>query len=315
VKKLSNSNIYVILTYLICGVIIFTSLLINIDKYLYFISSLIIGTLIIVIYINKFIKIQKKHKIIFWLYYIVSVVTLFGFLLTKKFIYTSLLSDAPRGYTGRTGNMGDSGTSYFLETYQERFYNDLINNIELYLNDVLNETNSKFNRNNKLFNNYFIKEKIKKICTSKELFNALHKSSLNDIENNQNNPNIYYSEDDYKQILNKLNTIIVENPNLTLNKSNGEFNNKPSWIQTIMRNNCKEDLKLKQKLKLKFNENLYTILQNSKQLYNNNNGFRFLNSDLEIEKYYDNLIIKNNINPMTYLKINSKLWNGDKSEI
>lgn len=311
IKTYTRNMIYVILNYIVGASLIISSLLLNLDNYLYSLSFTIISFLIIVGFINKFIIIDQKYNIVFWLYIIVTAITLTGFILTKKYIYNSINSNAPRGDQGIQGNIGKAGKSYFLETFSERCYSDLINSIEDYIKSVKGTNN--IDKNKTYFNNMFLKEKIKDICTSNNFIrlfdtfnnNCIHNGTNRYCENTGEECNIsneacdtdISNEEKYNKILNNLKEIIVD-------KDYNDDNDK-SWIQHILENSCNEDNALKNKLNIKSYEKLYRdsdtnsdtnhdrmIQKYDIRRHNNKEGMKYLYSDFKHENYFDELISK-----------------------
>ena len=86
------------------------------------------------------------------------------------------------------------------------------------------------------------------------------------------------------------------------------------WLNTILKNNCKETNLLKTKLKIKSYEDINDILGNTDlRLYNNKTGHLFLEDEFLNNKYYNEILVKranDNRNPFRILDKNTDLKYG-----
>ena len=114
-------------------VLIILSILLNFKKYVYFLGMFLITIIISIMLILK-LNIRRfftdKLYIIFYLLIPISFIVLLNFLVSKYFIYNMSETQAPKGSIGERGSIGETGKSYFTETYAERCYVDLINHLE-----------------------------------------------------------------------------------------------------------------------------------------------------------------------------------------
>ena len=158
----------------------------------------------------------------------------------------------------------------------------------------------------------FLKNNLKRICYSNEFLDHFYKNKNDDklpeceakyndngniigrrCNNNNkicnNNSDCFVtsnSENTYKYLLNTLKT------------------KSTVWLKTILRNNCKEDIRLRNKLGGNSYETLEDLYNNDEiddnYKYNSSIGKRFLKSNFENNKYLDNEANKNiNKNPFS----------------
>ena len=219
-------------------------------------------------------------------------------------------TEAPKGNVGERGSIGESGTNYFTETYAERCYVDLINNLENTFQDIKNSNDIEYDTKDYHINNFFLKSNLKRICYSNEFLDHFYKNKNNDII-----PECVAKYNDSGNIIgrrcNNNNNICNNNSDCFVSSSNiNTYNNllkilknkSNIWLKTILRNNCKEDIRLRNKLGGNVTETLEDLYNNGEidnnYKYNSSVGKRFLKSDFENDKYLDKELNKNiNKNP------------------
>ena len=174
---------YKILTILIWTFVILSSMLLNYNQILYFISLFIIGACIVTIYILQMIPQIKEFYIIFWLLYFISTIVILSIIITKKFMFNNINNQPIPGVKGDLGIIGNSGISYKLDKYPDKCYNELISTIEQYLtyNKKINniDINNKYTDEN--LKNLYLKNLIKRICMSEDFGNYIY-SDANSLE-------------------------------------------------------------------------------------------------------------------------------------
>lgn len=77
------------------------------------------------------------------------------------------------GDKGYSGNTGKPGKSYFLNTYAEKCYDEIINECETFLINNKIQNNRNYNNNEPQLKNMYLKNKIKDICNSIQFNNFL----------------------------------------------------------------------------------------------------------------------------------------------
>lgn len=325
-----NTNL-LISNYAFWILLIILSFLINFKKYLYFVSSYIIAILITIGFVYKFdLKKYFKNNFFFMaiLLTISSIIVLLNFIVSKYFIYSMINTEPPQGEKGETGKYGKSGTSLYIDTIAERCFQDVYNHLEESYEEIKKSNNIDFNTKDYHVNNIFIKDNIKRICYSKEFLDNFYLSRSNDSSvtpqcimkyDNKNNivgrfcnlPNeygniekcnidsdCYFIEDNdvtYKRVVNKIKKQISGTEN--------------SMLELILRNNCKDDIKLRDTLGGSKHLTIKDMYNNPNESYdtnlkyNNKMGHRFLNDYFMNDKYWDNHLNKNvNNNPFIKIK-------------
>lgn len=303
---LTNLN-YKILALLIWVFFILSSMLLNYDKILYFISLFMIGTCVITIYILKMIPEIEEFYMIFWLLYIISAIVILSIIVTKKFMFNNIYNQPLPGDKGSIGNIGKSGISYKLETYPDRCYVELINAVEEYLINNKKSNKLDYNPDEPQLKNLYFKNLLKQICMSQEFGNYIYGNTQSEIceydgdnrrrfirgttrpcINNQNNiikPSSYNDKEArYNDIIKKLKNKIIYNEN--------------SWIKTILKNGKIENKKLYGNFgfnELNYsNEKLDKILNNDSNIiedykYNNKKGHQFFNDYFYTNKFFNDV--------------------------
>ncbi len=317
--------------YAFWGLLIILSILINFKKYLYFASlyAILILVTIGLVYkldVNKYFKDNVFYLALLLIF--VSLIVLFNFIMSKYFIYDMINTQPPQGDKGEKGTYGKSGKSLFIETIAERCFQDVYNHLEESYENIKKSNDIDFDIKDYHINNNYIKENIKRICYSREFLDNFYLESGRhngvipecimkyDTDNNMigrhcSVPNKYGNiercsvdsdcfmiEDNtikYNKLLNNIKSQIAGNEN--------------SMLELILRNNCKEDIKVRDKLggpKHLTLDNMYdnpneTIDKNFK--YNNRMGHKFLNDHFMNEKYWENHLNKKiNNNPFDRIK-------------
>ena len=297
---------YRILFGLLWGFFILCSILLNYNQILYFTSLFMIGICVIAIYILTNIPVSTEFNLIFWILYLISTFIIMSIIISKKFVFNNINTDAPIGDKGITGKLGNTGISYNLKTYPEKCYDELITTVESYLIQNKTGNNIEFDKNEYNLKNLYFKNLLKSICLSKELGNYIHginttktcvyneklgKRVIKDTNiscdkttiNNKNNKN---SEIRYNIIISKLKKIVIQ------------------WIKEILKNNDYQNNKLLTDLGYSQNNNLEQLYLLEDKKYNNNIGHNFLKDHFYNETYFEQHIIKkNNKNPFNIIKL------------
>lgn len=165
------------LNYILWGVIILCSLLINFHLYLYFGSVFVIGIITIFIYIYKVLGVDfflsGNMKPMFWILFVAFIITLLVAMISKRVLISSKNSEPPRGITGRQGNRGIKGKSYFIESISEKLYVVYIEALEEYFKQILDKNKIPYDKHKYQFNNIYLKNIINRICHSEEMMTFL----------------------------------------------------------------------------------------------------------------------------------------------
>ena len=360
------------LNYIFWGIIIVLSVLVNFHLYLYFGTVFILGVVFMAIYIHKIVRVitfvESDYNLFFWMLFVTLFIPIFVILITKRVLYSALSSEAPQGYTGAVGNVGNTGTNFFIETPGDKAYVLIVNGIEKYFREILDKNEIDYDGNIPQFNNMYLKENLKRICNSKEFIESILNSSNVDnivcakIRGRNNNRFCTHVTNRFEipstpsttkpcvsdkdcNILNARDSIISENENLkellkldgTQNELNTVFLRVKYWIRLILENNCEQDKKLREKLKIQsiyklsevnmgfvdnfreFQEDTtktdqetdtYLDLNNINHLRMNNLlGRKFLQSNFQNHKYWQNNNIKTiNRNPFDIIH-QDPIWN------
>jgi hypothetical protein len=308
---LAGINIYYITHYrilvgLLWGFFIICSLLLNYNQILYFTSLVTIGVCIIAIYILKTIPIIPEYNLIFWILYLITTSVIISIIISKKFIFNNINTDAPIGDKGIIGKPGDTGKSYNLKTYPEKCYDELINTIESYLIQNKTGNNIEFDKNDYNLKNLYFKNLLKNICLSREFGNYIYginttkpcvyndklgKRVLKDTniscDKTVKNSTIAKNSDiRYNIIVPKLKKIVIH------------------WIKEILKNNSYQNNKLLSDLGYSQTTNIDNVYLLEDTKYNNNVGHNFLKDPFYNEHYFEQHIIKkNNKNPFNIIKM------------
>ena len=163
----------VTLNYIFWGFVIANSILMNFHQYLYFGSVFVIGIIVIFIYIFKVIGVEyfvdANMTPYFWLLYALFFIALAVIIVTKRVLLTSRRSQAPQGNDGYKGIAGPAGKSYFIESLGEQIYVQIIESIEDHLKSILDANEIPYDKTQPQFNNYYLKDVIKRISNSTQM--------------------------------------------------------------------------------------------------------------------------------------------------
>ena len=159
---------YKILVGIIWCIFIISSLLLNYSLTVYFISSIIIGFSILAIYIMLKIPIKKNLSIIFWILYFISALVITFIVASKKMFFANVYNEPLMGSKGEDGNIGTKGESYYLKTYPEKCYNDLVLTVEDYLVQNMKINDIDYNSYDYQLKNLYFKQLLKRISLSQE---------------------------------------------------------------------------------------------------------------------------------------------------
>lgn len=339
-KNIASSNFFIIFNYAFWILLIMLSILINFKKYLYFLSLFVITIILTIITLIKFdYKKYFKDKLYITVYLLsgISFIVLLNFLIAKYFIYNMIDTDPPEGNKGNKGEVGHNGKSFFVDSLPEQCYNELITHIENEYEKIKKSNDISFNIKDYHINNMFLKNNIKRICYSNEFLDNFYKNTRSsddpecimkydsennmigrfcNVENKYGNIEKCNSDNDcitledteikYKRIVNELKEAIA--------------GTETSWLNLILRNNCEQDIKLRDKLggpKYQTLDQLYenTYEDHDRNLrYNNQVGHDFLNDFFQNDKYWDKHLNKKlNNNPFDTIK-ELKYNNDDKKQ-
>ena len=311
-------------------VFIITSLLINFNQYLYFASTFAIGYILIAIFIKMKFKINPGEDTIVWLAYIVSVVVLLSIIMTKKFVIDNLYTQPMTGDKGKQGVKGNNGTGYFMKSYQERSYNEIILHIEEYLKQNKEFNNIPFEEEPHLKNLYF-KDIIKRVIYSQEYGDYVFKGN-DKCETGGNRGNPRYrrceiskipcdsdldclrnsdSESRYNQITDYLKKVFLEYIKIILKNTDKQDtiieNNNLSYLNSIMQQ-CGNEKSTRSESKTTVTSSI-----ESNKYYNNKFGHQFLNDYFLTCKFFDRRQVKRYLDNNPIDEIKNKEFNGNIS--
>ena len=329
----TKNTVLTIFNYIVWAIIAICSIFLNLNKIIYFISSIILGTLIVVGYIFlkfnfNFETTENRENIMLFFYILLatSIISIVGFILSKKYMIFMSTSQPPIGAPGELGPIGRQGTSYFMESLPEKCYNEIINEAEKLLVSIKKANKISFKSKEYQLKNQYFKNNLRRICYSKQLLDPFYgiggnysDSLIKPVCINHPYPSqrICSNKDDYG------NTIGCDSNQDCF--TNTEYNyddlyqkrvamlkSKTSeWIKIILRNNCEEDIKLKENLGGKKYETLEDLDLDANDLrrYNSKTGHKFLDDYFFNDVYWDEYLIKKiNNNPFNTIKQDS-VWN------
>ena len=162
---LTNNKQYLILNYLVWGGFFLSSLLLNLDKFIYAIAIFCISCLLVIGFINKMMALRIYEEYLLWMFFIASVLTMFGVIVSKKMAYTLINKEPYDGLMGEEGPIGNRGEIYYDDTREQQCYSHLINSVENLFRSVKRENEIPFDVKEYQFNNAYLKNIIKKYCT------------------------------------------------------------------------------------------------------------------------------------------------------
>ena len=119
---------------MIISIFIVTSLAINLSKFIIATGLFLIGTIILFIYS---LMNPSENPILFWLMFAISIIVLGSVLLFKRLLFNMLIYSGPTGDKGVLGDIGEDGTSYILNNYPNRCYDELLNECEQLFAEIL----------------------------------------------------------------------------------------------------------------------------------------------------------------------------------
>ena len=331
ITQQTKNKIYVIFNYIVWGFIAVVSLFLNLNKIVYFISSIFIGTLIIVGYIFLKFKFEfntneNKDNIMLFFYILLatSIISIIGFILSKKYIIFMNNSQPPMGAPGEIGPIGKTGESYFLEKIPVKCLDEIITHAEELLVSIKKKNKIPFKSKEYQLKNTFLKNNLQRICHSKQFLDPFYGNGNDDtlkqpecINHPYPSKRICSNKDDYG------NTIICDTTQdcFTNTQYNYDalYKNRVSmlkskvseWIKIILRNNCEENIKLKEMLGGKKYENLEDLDLGESDLrrFNNKMGHKFIDDYFFNDVYWDEYLVKKiNNNPFDIIK-QDPVWN------
>jgi hypothetical protein len=169
--KYTKIKDYKILVGIIWSIFIISSLFLNNSLTVYFISSIIIGFSILAIYIMLKIPIKKNISIIFWVLYFISALVLTFIVASKKMFFANVYNEPLMGLKGDDGAIGNKGDSYYLKTYPEKCYNDLVLTVEDYLVQNMKINDIDYDSYEYQLKNLYFKQLLKRVSLSQEFNN------------------------------------------------------------------------------------------------------------------------------------------------
>ena len=184
----TKNHLFKISNFFVWGSIIVLSILINMKKFVFFISTFLALIVITILFLIKHnIKKYFKDKLYFGVYMLLGVTFfgIFNFIITKYFIYNIINTDPPIGDQGEEGIIGEDGQNFFVKNYAERCYNDLINNLEKEYQNIKETNKVDFDVKEYGIKNYYFKNNIQRICYSKQFLDHFY---LNSLDNSKKSP-------------------------------------------------------------------------------------------------------------------------------
>ncbi len=177
------------LNYIFWGIIIVLSVLINFKLYIYFGSVFVLGIIFLAIYIHKIVKVitfvEKDYNLFFWMIFGTLFLPILILLITKGVLYKAINYEAPQGYTGEVGKVGNTGTQFFIESVGDRAYVLIVNGVEEYIREIFDRNEIDYDGTEMQFNNMYLKDNLKRICNSEEFITKLWNLAKTDRNNYQ----------------------------------------------------------------------------------------------------------------------------------
>lgn len=326
----SNEPLFKIANIFLWSSLIILSILINTRKFLFFISTFLILIIISILFLIKYnIKKFFNDKLYYGVYMLLAITFfgLFNFIVTKYFIYNMVDTEPPIGDSGEVGNTGEDGINYYTKNFAEKCFVDLINNLEKEYEEIKKSNKIEFDVKEYQIKNYYLKDNIKRICYSKQFLDNFYLNSTNDshkshecvmiynfgvpIERKCNIPDKYGV---YKKCNTNSDCILFKDHDLEYKRLLNILKNETTiWLKEILRNNCEEDIRLRNKLGGEVYESLEDVNSSenfdSSLLYNSRIGHQFLNDYFQNDAYLDeNLNTKVKPNPFIRIK-DREIWN------
>jgi hypothetical protein len=242
-------------------------------------------------------------------------------IVTKKMLVGAYSSDAPRGQIGQQGNVGAIGDSYFIESLPDKAYVLIINGLEDFLREVYDFNEVEYDHHEKLFNNYYLKENIKRITSSTQFLSQImpnvasgqldqecafpnsdsgsnmtspvrrcysRNNRLREDENDIPERTCSYDSDCYSSQTPIQSVPVINLEDTSDNPLFDLFVEIRYWIILILENSCEDDKRVKKMLKIPD----YYSLQN-------------FNQSIEPDFGLLSLSDKQNINSINYYRMNS----------
>ena len=319
----STDKIFKISNFFFWGSLLILSILINLQKFLFFISTFLIIIIIFLLYLIKNnIKKYFNDKLYLGVYMLLGVTFfgLFNFIITKYFIYNMINTEAPIGDAGEQGKLGLDGTNFFVNKLGERCYVDLINNLERKYEEIKKTNKVDFDIKEYQIKNYYLKDNIKRICYSKQFLDNFYLGQtpgnitpecvmkyINKVPDRRicNVPDKYGQ---YRQCESSKDCYVQGNDEAIYRRLLAQLKTETeSWLTKILKNSCEEDIRLRDKLGGQVYETLDQV-NSSEQFdsnlrYNSRMGHIFLNDYFQNDVYLDeNLNTKVKENPFNKIK-------------
>jgi len=313
--KYTKITDYKILVSIIWSIFIISSIFLNNSLTVYFISSIIIGFSILAIYIMLKIPIKKNISIIFWVLYFISALIITSIIASKKMFFANVYNEPLMGSKGEDGSIGNKGESYYLKTYPEKCYNDLILTVEDYLVQNMKINDIDYDSYEYQLKNLYFKQLLKRVSLSQEFNNyvffgifetkdtdmpglptKIYNNNICNYTGKTNNIGPNYSRTygdtdeqcqydrtgyDFQKTSrniraeNNYNKIIKELKKLVI-----------KWCKFILFNNDNEDNNLKKKLGYDITANIDNIIPTT--LFNNDKIHEIIDNNLREDMRYNN---------------------------
>ena len=287
----------------ICALVtyIISSILLNLNKYLYFLSSFVIGILVTTIMTLLLIPFIKDEQIVLWLLYTVSWFVIAVVIITKKIIVEYLIKKPLPGEKGVLGDRGIGGDAYFLKTYPEKSYNEIILNIESFLEQNKKDNNIPFNEGDKHLKNNLLKDIIKRIVYSQEYGNYLYSVDKSCVHLDSQGKRKCLDKSDKGNINCNINSDCSSSTNVNIEIKYREItdylkNITLDYIKIILKNNCAEEETLKERNLGQLSDGSNNYYRNLNELYNNKSGHKFIDDYFLNEQFFNTYLIKKNKN-------------------
>ena len=326
--KKSTDKIFKVSNLFFWGSLLILSILINLQKFLFFISTFLIIIIVCILFLIKNnIKKYFTDNLYLGVYMLlaVSFFGIFNFIVAKYFIYTMNDSEAPIGDSGEQGKIGEDGNNFFVDKLGERCYVDLINNLENKYKEIKKINNIDFDNKEYQIKNYYLKDNIKRICYSKQFLDNFYLGKTPGnitpecvMKYNRRRPqrrmcNVPDNYGQYRECKSDKDCYIRENDEVIYRRLLTQLKGETElWLKKILRNSCEEDIRLRDKLGGQVYETLDQV-NSSEQFdsnlkYNSRIGHKFLNDYFQNDVYLnENLNTQVKENPFNEIKDRS-IW-------
>lgn len=280
-------NDYYIQAIMIISIFIITSLAINLRKFIIATGLFLIGTIILFIYS---LMNPSENPILFWIMFAISIIVLGSVLLFKRLLFNMLIYSGPTGDKGALGDIGKEGTSYILNNYPNRCYDELLNECEQLFAEILafnKGLEDDYLKKNTLIKNMAFKQKLKQISKSYQFLDYVYNKKIE----------IY---DKANKCDSKINFLINKQGKIDINGNNTDnvckYNTNTNQRECLDGKLCNKTLDCVSSNQNKYNE--------STEKYNNEFNYNEIIKELkEVVKVWIKLILRNNKNDDHKMKL------------